>query len=594
MDLPLWIRRLFLVLVDALSIIISLNISLNFKPLIFKDTILGILPVYLLFVFIGLIIFVLTGHYKGITRFIGSLEFYKVIVRNLTYLIFIISITYSIGIVNKDISTYFFWSTFYFYLTLSTSLIRLLIRDVIFFVFRNKVSKPKNVAIYGAGISGANLIQSLRNSQKYNVVLIVDDDPLLWKRSINGLIIRPPECISSSKYLISYVFLASSNFSKTRVREIFKSLRGKNINVLKIPSYDELISGSKNIDSLREIKIEDLLGREPVSPDINLLGPGIKDKSILVTGAAGSIGSQLCKEIYKHKPRRLLMLDNNEKGLYEINKYFQYRSSSIEIIPILGSAADLDLLVKSFNQYGVDSVFHSAAYKHVPLVEINPIQGIFNNVFSTYRTCKAVSQSSVSTIVLISSDKAVRPTNIMGATKRVSELIFQDFANRSETKIFTMVRFGNVIGSSGSVVPLFNEQIESGGPITLTDKKIIRYFMTVKEAAQLVLQASYMAEGGDIFLLDMGEQVSIYELAKQMIYLKGLRIKDSSNPNGDIEIKEIGLRSGEKLYEELLVGNNSINTVHPLIYKTFEEIYDSSKLLENLEKLEKSVSKYKN
>jgi len=592
-DFPLWSRRLFLVLLDSISIFISLNLSLSLRPLTFKYTFLGIYPIYLLFIFSGLIIYIFTGHYKGLTRFIGSTEFYKLFLRNFAYLIVIVSITYSIDIINKDVYTFLFWSIFYIYLTLSTSIIRLFIRDIIFYLLRNKFSETKNVAIYGAGICGANLLQSLRNSTKYNVVLLVDDDPLLWKRSINGLIIRPPESITSSKYLISSVFLASSTFSKNRIREIVKSLSGQNINVFKIPSYDELISGSKSIDALRKIKIEDLLGRQAVSPDINLLGPGINGKNILVTGAAGSIGSQLCKEISKHQPNRLLMLDNNEKGLYEINKYFQNLSTSIEVLPILGSSTDFELLVKSFNRYSVDLVFHSAAYKHVPLVEINPIQGIFNNIFSTYRICKAVLKSPVTKIVLISSDKAVRPTNIMGATKRVSEVIFQDFANHSENKIFTMVRFGNVIGSSGSVVPLFNEQIDFGGPITLTDRRIIRYFMTVNEAVQLVLQAAYMAQGGDIFLLDMGEQVSIYELAKQMIYLKGLTVKDSNNPNGDIEIKEIGLRSGEKLYEELLVGNNSINTVHPLIYKTFEEKFDSSELLKNLTNLEKSVSKYK-
>ena len=355
-----------------------------------------------------------------------------------------------------------------------------------------------------------------------------------------------------------------------------------------LPSVSDLAGGKVSVDDLRKVHIEDLLGRDKVAANQNLLTKNIKDKIVLVTGAGGSIGSELCRQILNLKPKELILFEMNELALYKIDKeLLSYNKSKIKIHPVLGNVNNSKRLNKVFKYFNVDTVYHTAAYKHVPIVEFNNAEGADNNIFGTLSCAQAAIKNKIKTFVLISTDKAVRPTNTMGATKRTSELILQALAKTQTITKFTMVRFGNVLDSSGSVIPLFKEQINNGGPLTVTDRNVIRYFMTISEAVELVIQAGAMGTGGDVFILDMGEPVSIDDLAKKMIKLSGLELRDELNPNGDIEIKYTGLRPGEKLYEELLVGDDCAKTNNPLIMRAEEEMIlweDLKPLLDSLKK----------
>ena len=377
-------------------------------------------------------------------------------------------------------------------------------------------------------------------------------------------------------------------------------LQRQAIPVLQIPSVDDLTSGRARIDALRPVAIEDLLGRDPVPPVPELLGPGLCKAVVCVTGAGGSIGSELCRQILPLSPSALILLESSEPALYALEQELrQQLPASVELLPVLGSAADPALVQRLFAGYGVQTVFHAAAYKHVPLVEVNPLAGLANNVGSTRVVCQAAVAAGVSELVLISTDKAVRPTNVMGASKRLAELVVQACAvealrspnvDGQACTCMAMVRFGNVLGSSGSVVPLFRKQIRAGGPITLTHPEIIRYFMTIPEAAQLVLQAATLARGGDLFLLDLGEPVRIKDLAEQMVRLSGLSLRDAQNPSGDIEIACTGLRPGEKLYEELLIDAESEPTQHPLIFRAQERALPPGVLWPRLDALDAAIA----
>jgi FlaA1/EpsC-like NDP-sugar epimerase len=357
-----------------------------------------------------------------------------------------------------------------------------------------------------------------------------------------------------------------------------------------------LLSGQLRLQDVRDIEIEDLLGRDPVAPDMNLLASCITGKAVLVTGAGGSIGSELCRQIIRLRPTRMLLLESSEYALYEIEQELQGIRRTLgveaELMPFLGSVLDQQKCARMLQTFAVDTIYHAAAYKHVPLVEHNPIEGIRNNVFGTLAIARAAMDAKVSRFVLISTDKAVRPTNVMGCTKRMAELILLAFAREQKHTRFCMVRFGNVLGSSGSVVPLFHRQIMAGGPITVTHPEITRYFMTISEAAQLVLQAGGMSEGGDVFVLDMGEPVKIMDLAKRMVHLSGLEVKSDATPDGAIEIRQIGLRPGEKLYEELLIGSNAQGTGHPLIMRAQEAEMPWPELLRILERLDEACKRF--
>ncbi|MGS2716916.1 polysaccharide biosynthesis protein [Eionea flava] len=434
----------------------------------------------------------------------------------------------------------------------------------------NKRNKER-VLIYGAGSAGRQLAQSLMHGGEYDPVGFIDDDKSLQNTNILGRSVyafeRLSELLESGS--IRQVLLAIPRVSRSERSIIISKLEPLAVEIRSIPGVSDLVSGQAKIDELRDVAIEDLLGREPVEPRSDLMSKNIAGKVVMVTGAGGSIGSELCRQIIQQEPKVLLLFELSEFALYkidgELTKLINRQSLSVELKPIIGSVQKKNRIATVMKTFGVQTVYHAAAYKHVPLVEYNVVEGVRNNVFGTFYSAQAAADANVETFVLISTDKAVRPTNVMGATKRLAELSLQALAKLDTNTTFCMVRFGNVLGSSGSVVPLFREQIRKGGPVTVTHKDITRFFMTIPEASQLVIQAGAMAKGGDVFVLDMGEPIKIAEFAVKMIHLMGLEVKSVDNPHGDIEINYTGLRPGEKLYEELLVGDNVYATEHARI-----------------------------
>jgi FlaA1/EpsC-like NDP-sugar epimerase len=438
-----------------------------------------------------------------------------------------------------------------------------------------------NVLIYGAGTAGRQLSTALNHTSEYKTVAFIDDARDIYHHSINGLKVYSKDDL---EYLIERknikeVLLAIPSISRIRRTEIINYLETYPVIVRSLPSVSELAKGKVKVNDLLEIDVRDLLGREAVKPNSKLLKTNIFKKSVLVTGAGGSIGSELCRQILFLKPKKIILYDISESSIYLIEQELKnIDKSNVEIFPVLGSIANTQRMKVVCKDYGVQTIYHAAAYKHVPLVELNPTQGVLNNVIGTMSAAKAAIASNVETFVLISTDKAVRPTNVMGASKRVAELVLQALAKQHHNTCFTMVRFGNVLDSSGSVIPLFRKQIKQGGPVTVTHKDIVRYFMTIPEAVELVIQAGALAKGGEVFVLDMGEPIRIYDLAVKMIKLSGLHVLDENNLGGDIEIKYTGLRAGEKLFEELLVGYKSSPTENKLILRAEEKMISWDKL----------------
>ena len=539
---------------------------------------------------IGLPLYGFTGQYKGLTRYVGSVALYRLAGRNGLLVLFLAMAGVMLQLPLPPRSS---WLLLWLLLTGLTGTVRFVLRDVLLKFQEGYAPQYPRVAIYGAGAAGAQLAAALRLAGKHKVVLFVDDEPLLWRRNINGVPIRSPILLSQGPEHFDQVLLAIPSLSRQRRRCIIEALRPFGIPVLQVPSVGEIASGQARIDTLRPIAIEELLGRDPVPPDLQLLGPGVQSQVVLVTGAGGSIGAELCRQILRLSPKRLVLLDSSEPSLYAIELELRSSlSSACDLGVVLGNAADALLMDRVFRDHDVSVVFHAAAYKHVPLVEANPLAGLANNVLSTSVVCRAACAAGVNEVVLISTDKAVRPTNVMGASKRVAELVVQALALEQGPQPRTrlaMVRFGNVLGSSGSVVPLFRKQISLGGPISLTHPEIIRYFMTIPEAAQLVLQAAVLAKGGDVFLLDMGDPVRIRDLAEQMVRLSGLTLRDDDHPNGDIEIVCTGLRPGEKLFEELLIDSESVPTEHPLIYRAHERPVPPDELWPQVDALEAAI-----
>ena len=459
--------------------------------------------------------------------------------------------------------------------------------------FKSKInnidSKKSRVLIYGAGNAGVQLCMALNNTNQLHPVGFIDDNKELQDNTISGLKVFSVNDIESliNKLKVDEVLIAIPSASRSDRFRIIDKLERHPIIVRTLPGLTDLAQGKVKIDDLLQVSIKDLLGRKSVEPNELLLGKNITNKTVVVTGAGGSIGSELCRQIVFLKPKALVLYERNELALYTIDEELNNLDSyhSFKIYPILGSVNNKMRLKNLFKHFEVDTVYHAAAYKHVPMVEFNNTEGVYNNIFGTLNCTMAAVDSGVKNFVLISTDKAVRPTNTMGATKRVAELILQAFSVRQNRTTFSMVRFGNVLGSSGSVIPLFKKQIIEGGPVTVTDKKIIRYFMTVNEAVELTIQAGAMGTGGDVFVLDMGKPVKIKELAEKLIRLSGLTVRDEINPTGDIEIKYTGLRAGEKLYEELLIGDNVSETENPLIMRAKEDKHDWDKLKLMLDKL---------
>ena len=452
-----------------------------------------------------------------------------------------------------------------------------------FLVEKRSHKHRERVIIYGAGEAGVELTTSLQEGDEYLPVAMLDDDTKLHGKKVRGLEVHAPSALASlrSEFDAKRVLLAIPRAHSESRRQVLEQLSEFPIRVQTIPNFGDIISGKASVDDISDVDVKDLLGRDPVPPNPQLLQACVSGKSVLITGAGGSIGSELCRQVLALNPKRLILLEISEPALYSIDKELrrihQDMASRCEIVPLLGSAHHESRVREALRSFEIQTVYHAAAYKHVPLVEQNLFEGIHNNVFGTLHTARAAMECGVESFVLISTDKAVNPSSVMGATKRLAELILQAANDKTNVTQFSIVRFGNVLESSGSVVPLFREQIRNGGPITITHRNIIRYFMTIPEAAELVIQAGSMAKGGDVFVLDMGEPVRIRDLAYRMVNLMGYTVKDDDNPDGDIAIEYIGLRPAEKLYEELLIGSNVSGTEHSRIMRADEDFiaYDS-------------------
>lgn len=570
---------------------------------------------------VALPVYIRMGMYRAVMRHFGNVALYS-IVKAVTLGFFAFAL---ILLVAKDLGwkVVFPRSVYLSYWTLSIIFIgglRLLAREYFmgdWLMVNLPTLQPKNsdyqpgrpVAIYGAGAAGTQLLASLRVGRLYKALAFVDDDPHLIGRTIAGLPVYAGDEIGSmiADTGVSEVFLALPSETRARRQEVLKKLQGHGVHVRTIPGLMDIASGKVKVDDLQEVDVADLLGRDPVPADASLFERCIKGKAVMVTGAGGSIGSELCRQIVRSEPITLVLYEHSEFALYsihtELEGWIRNGNLDIQLVPILGSIRNASRLEDVIRAWKINTLYHAAAYKHVPMVEHNIAEGIKNNVFGTVNAAQAAIKCGVENFVLISTDKAVRPTNVMGSTKRLAELVLQALSAEKAPLLwehegathqinhtrFTMVRFGNVLGSSGSVIPLFREQIRRGGPVTVTHPDITRYFMTIPEAAQLVIQAGAMGQGGDVFVLDMGEPVTIVELARKMILLSGMTVHDEVNPNGDIAITFTGLRPGEKLYEELLIGDNPEATSHSKIHRANEVFIKWSALSQVLQTLDTAV-----
>lgn len=565
------LKRSVSVLIDAMLLTVAfwggywvrLDMAIPIRSLHHWELLALLIPV-------TVFIFAKLGLYRAVLRYVG----FKVLW----------TVTLGIFLSTLCLVTFSFFFEIFLPRTVSViyfSFAILLIGGVRLF-FRMLVNRGKRsrvpVLIYGAGSSGRQLQLALNQGQEFFPVAFVDDAPHLRKALIQGNNVYSPDEIGEliMRFGVKKILLAIPSASRVVRQDVLRRLEPFPCEVLSIPGMADLVGGKAQINELKEVSIEDLLGRDPVAPIPELLNANITGKRVMVTGAGGSIGSELCRQIIRCKPEKLILFELSEYGLYAIDKELsdvcEHEGIDVEIVPLLGSVQRQNRLFTIMSNLRVQTVYHAAAYKHVPLVEYNVVEGVRNNIFGTLYCAQAAIESGVETFVLISTDKAVRPTNTMGATKRLAELVLQALASAQNQTRFCMVRFGNVLGSSGSVVPLFRKQISDGCPLTVTHPDIIRYFMTIPEASQLVIQAGAMGCGGDVFVLDMGQPVKIIELAHRMIRLSGLTLKNEQNPNGDIEVKITGLRPGEKLFEELLIGDNVLGTHHPRIMKANEQL----------------------
>ena len=477
-----------------------------------------------------------------------------------------------------------FWFVAFAYVVTSRFVTRSLLRRGL-----KQAGRPRlRTAIFGAGDAGAQLAQAMQFSTEYKAACFLDDRVSLQRKTIAGLRVYPPEALAEAvfRHDVTQIVLAIPSATIAQKRQLIQRVEGAGLPVRILPGLQDLVAGRAAVSDIREVDVADLLGRDPVPPDPALFARNIAGKVVMVTGAGGSIGSELCRQIVSQRPKKLVLLDHSEFGLYTIDHELVQAAHGVEVVGCLGTVLDETLVRGLMKQHQVQTIYHAAAYKHVPIVEANMQQGLRNNVFGTLNIARAAVETGAQTCILVSTDKAVRPTNVMGASKRVAELVMQAAAIRAAGRTtFSMVRFGNVLGSSGSVVPLFRRQIQAGGPITITHPDIIRYFMLIPEAAQLVIQAGAMARGGDVFVLDMGEPVRIADLARSMISLSGLTEKTAENPLGDIEIKPVGLRPGEKLFEELLIGDDVVPSGHPRIMCAHERHIDPALLDKMLQSL---------
>ncbi|MFU2511059.1 polysaccharide biosynthesis protein [Pseudoalteromonas sp. ASV78] len=558
--ITLFIDSLFIISAFWLALIVRLD---SLAPFSKADNwlLLALLVPTSLFAFINL------GLYRAVLRYMNSQALWAIVLGTFITTVSLVLLAFFMGIeIPRTMPFIFAWLCL-----LTVGGARILVRAMI---GKLTTANKESVIIYGAGSAGRQLATALGAGPEYYVRAFIDDDVTKQGSIVQGIPVINFKDIYEliNKGKVTKVLLALPSASRARRKEVLAQLEPLTIKVLSIPGMADVVEGKAQLSEFREVEIEDLLGRDPVTPKPELMAANITGKIVMVTGAGGSIGSELCRQIVRQKPKKLVLFEISEFGLYSIEKelceYITHNAIELELIPIMGSVQRINRIETVMMAFGVQTVYHAAAYKHVPLVEHNVVEGVRNNVFGTYYAAKAAVNARVETFVLISTDKAVRPTNVMGATKRMAELVLQGLAQtkgKGHRTRFCMVRFGNVLGSSGSVVPLFRRQIKEGGPITLTHPDITRFFMTIPEAAQLVIQAGSMGKGGDVFVLDMGDSVKIKDLASKMVRLSGFEVKDENNPHGDIEIKCTGLRPGEKLYEELLIGDNVGETPHERI-----------------------------
>ncbi|MFT6217816.1 MAG: FlaA1/EpsC-like NDP-sugar epimerase [Cycloclasticus pugetii] len=544
--------------------------------------------------FIATPIFIKLGLYRAIIRYIGfhslwvvvkAVSLYSLLIAFFVLLAGIEVVPRSVHIINWLVTLFMVGGS------------RMLVRWWLAGAVPANVGATRNVVVYGAGSSGTQVLDQLSIKNGMKVVAFIDDEPSLLGRQIRDIRVRPFSHLSRliERHGVKDVLLAMPSVSRSRRNQVIALLEPYPVTVKTLPTLAEIAEGEVTVDDIRDVEIEDLLGRDQVLPNKSLMAKNIHNKVVMVTGAGGSIGAELCRQILQQKPKEIVLFEHSEFALYMIEHDLKNQPISEEVVikPVLGSVTDSDRVLLACQAAHVETVYHAAAYKHVPLVEQNPREAIKNNTLGTLYAAEAALKSKVKDFILISTDKAVRPTNTMGASKRMAELVLQALSNKHRgvpATQFAMVRFGNVLGSSGSVIPLFKKQIKEGGPVTVTDPKIIRYFMTIPEAAQLVIQAGAMAKGGDVFVLDMGDPVKILELAKRMIHLSGLEVKGDDTPHGDIEIKFTGLRPGEKLYEELLIGNDVKNTDHEKIMRANESMIPWEELNGLIRRLQQAIN----
>lgn len=560
-----------MVLADTAMILAALWCAFALKHDSFHPPVAGKTSLFVVAILASILVFSALGLYRALVRFLGARTLFTVAggAAVATAILFVYN-AFSPG-VRVEPSVWLIYSCL---VLLFVGGSRLVVRQL----FRAPIisRRAERVVIYGAGNAGARLCAALLGSQDIRPVAFVDDKRSLQASFINGIEVFPPAVLPSlvKDRAVSGVLLALPSASRRRKREILNWLEPLGLHVRSVPDMSDILLGKASVDEIREVDVADLLGRDPVPPNPHLFDACIRNKSVMVTGAGGSIGSEICRQVLRRGPLRLVLFEVSELALYtierELRQVMQTDGLGIELVALLGNAHHRDRVRAVLSAYRVETIYHAAAYKHVPIVEQNVVEGVHNNVIATWYTAEAALEAGVETFVLVSTDKAVNPTNVMGATKRAAEVVLQGLHERSEKTRFCMVRFGNVLASSGSVVPLFQEQIRRGGPITVTHPDVIRYFMTIPEAAQLVIQAGSMAMGGDVFVLDMGKPVRINDLARRMINLMGLSVRDTDHPDGDIEIRYTGLRPAEKLFEELLIGNNVSGTDHPMILRAME------------------------
>lgn len=595
LSLPRWAKRAIALLADAIICATCVHLAYYLRTNEWADPFGPSLFPVIVSISLALPIFVISGLYRAIFRYSGGTAMLAiaqaVAIYSLPFAIIytfvgIAPIPRTVGLIQPIL------------LVLMVASSRAIVSRVLgkAYVDALAVAEMPHVVIFGAGASGRQLASALKISGNVNVVGFLDDDDTLWNSTINGLKVHSPDQLTAlvARYGVTDVLLAINKADRSQRKKIVDRLRNSGLHIRTMPGVDQLARGVVSLGDLKDLDIEDLLGRPAIAPDQELLGRNVTGKVVVVTGAGGSIGSEICRQIARLAPDCLLLVDSNEFGLYAINQELERdmengMASVGKLIPLLATVRDRGRVDEILAAWRPHTIYHAAAYKHVPLVEHNLLEGVANNVFGTLNLALSARAHAVKNFVLISTDKAVRPTNVMGATKRLSEMALQALDEQGGGTTFSMVRFGNVLGSSGSVVPLFRKQIAAGGPVTVTHPEMTRYFMTIPEAAQLVIQAGAMAAGGDVFVLDMGEPVRILDLARAMIELSGLKPRESEAESGDIAIEYVGLRPGEKLYEELLIGNNPMESAHPRILRASEPYIPWDILQQALAKLETYV-----